>query len=345
MSIAGRMPSPRVNRLNPMLCCFSLVLLFSLSSLSDGQAPNANSKTETSPQSDDKSIASPAEKPDALLEQAKSALDKGLLEEADREVRQYLSTHPKSADGHFLLGYILFKAGKPQASLPEYTEGAKFRDPSAFDLKVVALDYVLLGAYSDADSWLTKSLRWDPKDIQGWYYLGRTKYNENRLEEAIHAFERCLALDPKNVKAEDNLGLSYEGLGRTEEAFAAYRKAISWQAQMLNQNPAPFIELGRLLLEHDRPEEAVSYLRQAVEIGPQESRAHEQLGKAYSRLNELQKAQDELEKAIALAPDRASLHFMLGQVYRKQGMVEKAKIELERGAALNGTPSKPSPLE
>jgi tetratricopeptide (TPR) repeat protein len=272
---------------------------------------------------------------------------KGELDPADRAVRQYLDQRPNSPDGHFLRGYILFRAGKPQDSLLEYTEGAKYRDPSASDLKVAALDYVLLGDYADADTWLTRSLQRDPKDPQGWYYLGRTKYNENRFEEASRAFKRCLELEPKNVKAEDNLGLSYEGLGRTEEAFTAYRNAIAWQAKVLNQVPAPFLELGRLLLEQDQPEEAISYLSKAAEIGSQDPRAHEYLGKAYSRLSKLQEAQNELERAVTLAPERASLHFMLGQVYRKRGMAEKAKLELERGAALNETkaPLKPSPLE
>ena len=287
------------------------------------------------------------EKAEYLLNAAKSSLDQGKLKEADRAVRQYLTAQPNSADGHFLLGLILFKAGTPQASLPEFTEAAKFRDPSAFDLKIVALDYVLLGAYTDADSWLTKSLQRDPKDSQGWYYLGRTKYNENRLEQAIGAFERCLELSPENVKAETNLGLSSEGLGRTEKAFSAYRKAIAWQSKLLNPDAAPLIEMGRLLLEHDRPEEALPYLQQAVAAGPEDSRTHEQLGKAYSRLNDLPDAQSEFERAVGLAPNSASLHFMLGQVFRKRGMTEKAKNELERGAALNSTsePSKHSPLE
>src|SRR5437667_264686 len=228
-----------------------------------------------------------------------------------------------------------------QASLAEYTEGAKFRDPGAFDLKIVALDYVLLGDYVDADKWLTRSVEWNSKDSEGWYYLGRAKYNENRFEEAIHAFEQCLKLDAKNVKAEDNLGLSYAGLGRAEEAAAAYRTAIAWQAQSAKKDVGPFIDLGSLLLEQNQPDAALLNLLQAAEIAPQESRAHELLGKAYSHLNQLPKAQAELEKAIALSPQNGPLHYMLGQVYRKEGLNEKAKTELDRAAALNGTRSSP----
>ena len=77
---------------------------------------------------------------------------------------------------------------------------------------MVAVDYVLLGDFLDADRWLTKALSWNPSDADGWYYLGRTKYNENRFSEAIDAFQSCLKLDTHNVKAEDNLGLSYDCL-------------------------------------------------------------------------------------------------------------------------------------
>src|SRR6266446_5784913 len=137
---------------------------------------------------------------DALLAEAHAVLEKGNISEADRVVRQYLQSHPDSADGHFLLGHILFReiqsearletrvegvevlgAGVPparhgeekaRASLAEFTAGAKFHDPSAGDLKVVALDYVLLGDYVDADNWLTKMLAWTPNDAEGWYFLG-----------------------------------------------------------------------------------------------------------------------------------------------------------------------------
>ena len=193
--------------------------------------------------------------------------------------------------------------------------------------------------YPDADKWLTKMLEWVPNDSEGWYYLGRTKYNENRFAEAISAFQQCLKFDPQNVKAEDNLGLSFAGLGRNEEAAAAYNQAIAWQAQSLVKNPGPYIDLGSLLIDENRPQKAVTFLLRAIEIAPRESRTHELLGKAYTRLDDFSKAQVELEKAVELSPQAPNLHCMLAAVYRKQGLAEKAKTEYERCAALTGTHS------
>ena len=275
----------------------------------------------------------------APLTEAKSLLDKGMLQDAESMIRQYLKEHANSADAHYLLGYVLFREAKAGASLAEYTEAAKYRKPSAVDLQVVGADYVILGDFPDADKWFTKSIQWNPDSVLGWYYLGRTKYNENRFEEAVEAFQRCLELEPKHVKAEDNLGLSYQALGRRDEALQAYRNAIDWQAAAAVKNPGPFINIGSLFLETNQPEKAIEYLQKALEIAPDDSKAHQQLGRAYFNLNDLLKAVVELEKAAALAPNNAPVHYVLAQVYRKQGLGEKAKAEFERYTKLSAAHS------
>ena len=276
---------------------------------------------------------------DAQIAAARSLLNRGMLPEAESAIRQYLKDHADSADAHYLLGYALFRQAKAAASLAEYTEGAKYRKPSAADLQVVGSDYVVLGDLPDADKWFTKSVEWNPDSALGWYYLGRTKYNENRFDEAVDAFQRCLKLDPRHVKAEDNLGLSYQALGRREEALQAYRNAIDWQADAKMKNPGPFIDLGGLFLEMNQPEKAVEPLQKAIEIASNDPKAHQQLGKAYFNLNDLPKALPELEKAAQLAPNNAPAHYILAQAYRKQGWQDKAKAEFDRYTKLNAAHS------
>jgi tetratricopeptide (TPR) repeat protein len=348
--------------------CLARALLFWLAlaaSTAFGQATSTGSQarppapTSTNETSKPTSQATPSG--DTPLEEARALLERGSANDADGIVRRYLETHPDSAEGHFLLGHILFgeiqneahengrqvlnpartkhSEEQAKASLAEFTAGAKFHAPSAADLKVVAFDYVLLGDYADADKWLTRMLEWTPRDSEGWYYLGRAKYSENRFTEAISAFQQSLKLDPGNVKAEDNLGLSYAGLDRNEEALAAYKTAILWQAQVAQKNPGPYIDLGSLLLDQGRPQEAAPYLLEAIEIAPLESKTHELLGKAYARLEEFGKAQTELEKAVELSPQSGNLHCMLAPVYRKQGLAEKAQLEFDRCAALAGSHS------
>lgn len=296
--------------------------------------------------------------------QARLLLQRGNVDEAERILRNYLRTREDSPDAHYLLGYIYFqkiheqlqapattplnpskpetldvhlRETKAQESLAELRQAAKYRDPSPFDMKVAALDYILLKDYSNADTWLSRSLESNPDDSDGWYYLGRTKYRENRFGEAAEAFRRFLKLVPGSVKGEDNLGLALQGTGRADEAIASYKIAIGWQKDSLIQDAGPLLDLGALLIEQNRTEEAVSYLQQAVAVASEDARGHEQLGKAYDRLGQLNRAQLELEKASELAPQNPRLHYQLGRVYQREGFQDKAKNEFDRSEALRRT--------
>ena len=302
---------------------------------------------------------------DEGLADAKALLQRGASRQAESAVRGILKAHPDSAEAHFLLGYILFdtirreyaaqegKAGagfrynddvgeslaklrdtKARESLAEFSAGARYGTPSAFDLKIVALDYVLLRDDLAADKWLTTSLKWQPADAQGWYYLGRTKYSEGRFAEAIEAFEKCLKLTPGNVQAEYNVGLAYQGLGQNEQAAQAYQNAIVWQQHADEKAPEPYVALGGMYLDQHQPEKALPYLEQAVSFFPQADNARQQLAKAYSALHRLPEAQRQLEAAVQLSPQKAPLHCMLGQVYRQEQMLAQAQAEYDRCAVL-----------
>jgi tetratricopeptide (TPR) repeat protein len=327
-----------------------------------------------------KNAVTPSEPPtpDPALAPARLLLQQGKLSQAEAATRNYLQAHADSAEAHFLLGFILFReigaqwleAGKTQEgsspynsgdatgslaafrdakareSLAEFTAGARYRPAGAFDLKIVALDYILLKHNMDADRWLTRSVQANPRDVQAWYYLGRTKYSEGRFPQAIEAFEHCLKLEPHNVQAETNVGVSYEALFQRDQAIQAFENAIDWQTQTGVSDPDPFFELAHLYLEENQPEKAVPYLSQSIAISPKLCKAHEALGKAYSLLHRLPEAQAELEKAVALEPATASLRCLLGQIYRQEGMVSKAQAEFDRCVALQQTKSaNPSGME
>jgi len=283
-----------------------------------------------------------------VLQSAHDLFDTGQLAQAEKILRNYIEKNPSSSEAHFLLGYILFREQRPKDSLAAFTEGAKYERPQASDLKIVAADYVMLGDFSDADKWLTAVTKETPKDAEAWYLLGRTKYNENRFEEAIECFQQTLSLRENDVKAENNLGLSYQGLNRPDEAKAAYEKAISWQKDSPAKDAQPYLNMGILLADQDQHTRALPYLQQAVALAPHNPKAHEQLGRAYDSLKMTEKAQHELEQAIALAPDVASLHFKLGQVYRRQGKQQSAQQQFDICAKLNSAHSSsetPNPAE
>jgi tetratricopeptide (TPR) repeat protein len=272
------------------------------------------------------------------LAKARSLLDQSKTQEAEAALRDELKIHPTSAEAHFLLGYVLFREQKPTESLAEFTVGAKYRQPSTDDLKIVASDYVMLSDFGDADKWFTQVVVARPGDADTWYLLGRTKFSETNYRDAVTSFERTLALRPRYVEAANNLGLSWKALGDVDKARTSFRNAIDLQGEP-PQDAQPFLNLGALLADQNELDKALPLLEKAAEMAPSNPSIHEELAKAYVAKQDLPKAQKELEAAIALAPDISSLHYKLAQIYRKEGLTQQAEKEFAKCEELGSTHS------
>jgi tetratricopeptide (TPR) repeat protein len=264
-------------------------------------------------------------KTDALLYRGKSLLNLRRYDDAAAALRMYANTHPQSDDAAYLLAYVSFRQDKPQESLQLFSEAAKLKSPSASDLKIVALDYVLLNDYNDAAHYLELSLKLDPDDAEARYHLGRVRYQQNQFDLAIAAFDEVLQREPGNVKAEDNLGLSLEAKNQIEPAIAAYHKAIELDKAAASHSEQPYLNLGSLLAKSNRLDEAIPLLSRAAEIAPAEFKVHYELGKAYFDANRFDPAGKQAEAAVKLNPADSSGHYLLGRIYQRLGRTDLAR--------------------
>jgi Flp pilus assembly protein TadD len=93
-----------------------------------------------------------------------------------------------------------------------------------------------------------------------------------------------------------------------------------------------------------RPQEAITQLRQALQLNPKLISAHAILGKALAEIGQLTEAAQQMELAKATDTD-GSLHYQLSTVYRRLGEPEKAnqalmeseKIRRDRRQAMGET--------
>jgi tetratricopeptide (TPR) repeat protein len=285
---------------------------------------------------------------DALLYQAKSLVHLTDFAGAERALRVYGPTHRDSSDALYMLGFVLHRQDRPGESLAAYTQAAAITVPSADDLKIVGLDYVLLNDYADAIKWLEKAVVLDGANKDAWYYLGRAYYTKAQLPEARKAFLRVLDLDLHDARAENNLGLIFESSAQPDAAIEAYRKAIAWQEQSPHPSEQPYVNLGNLQMEQGRPSEALGPLKKAVALAPDSAFCHLTLGVYYHKVGQLEPARRELERATQLDPDNAVAHYQLGRLYADVRAMDKAKAEFKRTAELKNraaasgpTPSNP----
>lgn len=273
-------------------------------------------------------------KTDALLYRAKSLINLSDFTGAAAALDSYVANHPDSDDALYLLGYVRFRQNRPQQSLETFARAAKLKAPQASDLKIAALDYVLLNDYESAARYLEESLKMNPQDAEARYHLGRVRYEENQFDSAIAAFEEVLRQEPANVKAEDNLGLCLEAKNQNEQAIAAYRKAIEMDETSTQRNAQPYIDLGKLLNTLNRAAEADPLLSEAVKIQRDSAPAHYELGRALFLLGRLQESRAQLIEAIRLDPDNSSPHYLLGRVYSRMGKPDLAQEQFKMTESL-----------
>jgi Tfp pilus assembly protein PilF len=121
-----------------------------------------------------------------------------------------------------------------------------------------------------------------------------------RLEEAADLYAESIRLHP-TAEAHTFLGWAWSFLGRVEEAIAECRKAIEVDPDFGN----PYNDIGAYLIELGRHDEAVPWLRKAMEAPRYEPRhyPHLNLARVHLHRNEWGEAAGELRRTLEIAPD------------------------------------------
>ena len=84
------------------------------------------------------------------------------------------------------------------------------------------------------------------------------------------------------------------------------------------------------LLEAQQHEQGIAALVNAAEAAPNVTAIHIDLGIAYARSGELDRAEESLKKALQLNPRHPIAHNELGMVYRRQGRFADARASYEK---------------
>ena len=122
-------------------------------------------------------------------------------------------------------------------------------------------------------------------------------------------------------------GKFYAGI----KAEKNYRKAI-----LLKPNfPEANYNLGIVLKELGKFEEAEIYYKHAINLKPNFSNAHNNLGTVLEHLGKLEEAEKFYRLAINLDPNQAELYNNLGTVLEQTGKLEEAEINFRKSIQIN----------
>jgi Tfp pilus assembly protein PilF len=134
--------------------------------------------------------------------------------------------------------------------------------------------------------------------------LGVTLFQLRRADLALAQFERAVALDPNFANAVFHVGLALsDGLQRWRDALPPLRRAVGMPT--LSDPQIAWQALGVAYLNLQQWSEAEGALRFAIDLDPQMSSAHYNLGLVLVAANRKDEARSAFRRARELAPESA----------------------------------------
>jgi tetratricopeptide (TPR) repeat protein len=194
-------------------------------------------------------------------------------------------------------------APKRRAALEKLAAEADVRKLPAQSLTALANRLLLARARRSAVQLLRRTQRQYPADFWANHNLGMALrvVTPPQRQEALRFLSAAVALRPDSPGAHLNLGLVLSEQGRYDEALACFRKAIELDCKYAQAHT----NLGVALMDRGQIDAAIASCRKAVDLGPKDARAHLNLGAVLRARGRLDEAIACFRKAIELNPKLA----------------------------------------
>ncbi|WP_175753078.1 tetratricopeptide repeat protein [Burkholderia ambifaria] len=193
-----------------------------------------------------------------------------------------------------------------------------------------ALAHHQAGRLGEAKTLYDAILHAQPGQPDAMHFLGLLACQLKQYDAGLALMERSLAARP-DASYFNNLGNMLRECGRLDDAIAHYRRAVALRPDY----PEAHNNLGNALRDARDPAEAMQSCSRAIELRPGYAEAYNNLGNVLQDLGELDAAAASYGKAIAFHPAYAEAHSNLGNVLRAQDRHADAIVHYRRAIELN----------
>jgi Tfp pilus assembly protein PilF len=138
-------------------------------------------------------------------------------------------------------------------------------------------------------------------------------YQRGQIEASVNAYKTILAVDPQNAEANQMMGVMAFQQGRNDIAHDFLVRATS---ASVGVTPEMFNNLGSVLMNLNRPDDALAAFERAIELRPNYADALNNVGVLHRNAHRTEKAIEYLKRAVELNPSLTHAQANLRAAYR-----------------------------
>ncbi|MFZ0959846.1 MAG: tetratricopeptide repeat protein [Terriglobia bacterium] len=258
------------------------------------------------------------------------ALPPGLIQAQTAPRPSVAETLPAAASAHFRAARELLGQHTPKLAEAEIRAGLKLAPRSSEGLTLLGAALVEQKDLAGAEEAFQRALKINPQSAEAHNSLGNIYYAQKKLDLAEKEFQATLRYYPRDRDGNYNLGLLL--LARNDP-----RGAINYFSRVQPQSPEVLFNLTQAYFATGQKEKGLELARTLSEQAKNDVRTHFTLGLLLAKQRQYTAASHEFEIANSLQPDTFEILYNLGQAYLKKGDKEKAVDVL--GQALKLSPN------
>jgi Flp pilus assembly protein TadD len=187
-----------------------------------------------------------------------------------------------------------------------------------------------LGQLEPAAATLKRVLEFRPNSLEALPRLAQVQALLGQHAAALGNYLAAAQLAPGDFRILNNLGALLLDMQRPEEAIPWYRKALA----LMPNDTGVLDNLGVALRKSDRLAEAVACHEQAVRLAPTNARSHNSLGVALMEMDRMDEAIACYRRSLALDPSSHRTHNNLALAFKALGRRDESLAGFRHAAKI-----------
>jgi tetratricopeptide (TPR) repeat protein len=267
-----------------------------------------------------------------------------------KALNRYMQMRPGDVQGHYYAGLSLLSLDREPEAVSEFNEALRL-DPANVD----AMYHLAQSYLRMAETHLRERGETGPD-------AAAMRVFEKGFESAV---EKIVAVDPQSFRVRQLRAGYYQATGDTRRALQelktllatspnvsglnytlgcaylqdrAYDEAIAaFEAELRCDSPFPrtYLQLGHAWIGKGDSARALPFLLRATREEPESGVPWVEVGRAQTRLGQLEEAIASFNKAIELREAKASVYYLLCMACKKAGKVEAARAAFQKSQELS----------